>query len=43
VLAYGVLVEAGTYKRDGHRPSRMYRFDRDKYDALARSGLAWEV
>ena len=43
ILKFGVLVETGKTKGNGHRPAKLYRFDRKAYKRLQREGIDFEV
>ena len=43
ILSHGVLVETGSTRQEAHRPAKMYRFDRARYQALVQTGFTWEV
>ena len=43
VLRFGVLIETGRTKRNGHRPAKLYRFDREAYQKLVAEGMDFEV
>jgi len=43
VLSFDVLVATGKKRSEGHRPAELYRFDKRKYQRLAKEGIAFEV
>ncbi len=43
VLAFNFLVPLEAFAGGAHRPARLYRFDRRKYDALVRRGFNFEL
>ena len=43
VLGYGFLVPLEQFETGPHRPARLHRFDRRKYDALVKRGFLFEL
>ena len=43
LLAYDFLIPLEEFTSGSHRPARLYRFDRRKYDALLRRGFLFEL
>ncbi|MEI6176374.1 MAG: NUDIX domain-containing protein [Verrucomicrobiota bacterium] len=43
VLGFDFLVPLEVFTTSAHRPARLYRFDRRKYEALARRGFLFEL
>lgn len=41
--ATGVLKLTGKTKRNGHRPARLYRFDRKAYEQMTKRGINFEI
>lgn len=43
LLAYDILIPLDDYTEGPHRPARLHRFDRRKYDALGKQGCLFEL
>lgn len=43
LLAFDFLIPLDDFTEGSHRPARLHRFDRRKYDALARKGFHFEI
>ncbi len=43
LLAFDFVVPTEEYTAGAHRPARLHRFDRRRYDALARKGIHFEL
>jgi len=43
VKKFDVLVDTGKKRGNGHRPAKLYRFDRDAYQRLVSEGMDFEV
>jgi len=43
VLGFDFLIALEAFEKGAHRPARLYRFDRRKYDALVKRGFLFEL